>query len=80
MTTLKSVVAEELREEGFGVKITDGGVIAYLGSRKPSHHELVDAVPELEGCPMEKVNEGTLIQAEDEPFSASRTQEGAGSI
>jgi len=61
MPAVKPVVVEELEEAGFGVKITDGGVIAHLGSRKPSRHELVDAVPELEGCPMERVEEGVFI-------------------
>ena len=62
MPSLKVVVVEELKEEGFGVKVTDGGVIAHLGSRTPSRHELVGAVPELEGFPMKMVEEGVLIQ------------------
>ena len=69
MPSLKVVVVEELEEEGFGVKVTDGGVVAYLGSRKPSRHEIVDAVPELEGCPMEVVEDGVFISVEEEHFS-----------
>ncbi len=68
MPSVKVVVVEELKEEGFGVKVTDGGVIAHLGSRTPSRHEIVDAVPELEGFPMERVEEGVFIQVGEEPF------------
>ena len=68
MPSVKVVVVEELKEEGFGVKVTDGGVIAHLGSRTPSRHEIVDAVPELEGCPMEIVEDGVFIQVGEEPF------------
>lgn len=69
MPTVKAVVVEELKEAGFGVKIADGGVIARLSSRKPSRHELVDAVPELDGCPMEIVEEGVFISVGEERFS-----------
>jgi hypothetical protein len=69
MPTVKAVVVERLEEAGFGVKITDGGVVAYLSNRKPSRHELVDAVPELEGCPMETVEEGVFISVGEEQFS-----------
>ena len=61
MASVKTVLTEELKEEGFGVKITDGGIIAYLGSRKPSRHELIGAVPELEAYPMEIAEDGVLI-------------------
>ena len=66
MPSVKVVVVEELKEEGFGVKVTDGGVIAHLGSRTPSRHEIVDAVPELEGFPVEQVEEGVFIQVGEE--------------
>ena len=69
MPSVKTVLAEELKEEGFGVKITDGGIIANLGSRKPSRHELVGAVPELEAYPMEIVEEGVFISVGEERFS-----------
>jgi len=69
MPTVKAVVVEELEEAGFGVKITDGGVVAHLGSRKPSRHEIVDAVPELEGLPMESVEDGVFISVGEEQFS-----------
>ena len=68
MPSVKVVVVEELKEEGFGVKITDGGIIAHLGSRTPSRHELVDAVPELKGFPMERTEDGVFIQVGEEPF------------
>lgn len=68
MPSVKGVLLDRLKEEGFGVKITDGGVIAYLGSRKPSRHELVGAVPELEGFPMETTDEGVLIPIGKERF------------
>jgi hypothetical protein len=68
MPSLKVVVVEELKEAGFGVKITDGGVIAHLGSRKPSRHEIVGAVPELEGCPMGTVEDGVFISVGEERF------------
>ena len=68
MPSVKVVVVEELKEEGFGVKVTDGGIIAHLGSRTPSRHEIVDAVPELEGFPMERTDEGVFIQVGEEPF------------
>ena len=68
MPSVKVVVVEELKEEGFGVKITDGGIIAHLGSRTPSRHEIVGAVPELEGFPMERTDEGVFIQVGEEPF------------
>jgi hypothetical protein len=67
MPSLK--VVEELKEAGFGVKVTDGGVVAYLHGRKPSRHELVDAVPKLEGCPMETVEDGVFISVGEERFS-----------
>jgi hypothetical protein len=66
---MKAVVVEELKEEGFGVKVTDGGIIAYLSGRTPSRHEIVDAVPELDGCPMEIVEEGVFISVGEERFS-----------
>jgi hypothetical protein len=69
MPSLKAVVAEGLEREGFGVKGADGGVIAHLGSRTPSRHEIVDAVPELDGVPMDTVEEGVFVQVEEEPFS-----------
>lgn len=69
MPSLKAVVIEELEEAGFGVKVTDGGVIAHLSSRKPSRHEIVDAVSELEGCPMETVKDGVFISVGKERFS-----------
>jgi len=69
MPTVKAVVVEELEEAGFGVKITDGGVIAHLSSRKPSRHEIVDAVPELEGLSMETVEEGVFVSVGEERFS-----------
>ncbi|MCS4097488.1 hypothetical protein [Salinibacter ruber] len=59
----------QLNEEGFNVKITDGGVIAHLSSRKPSRHELVDAVPELDGCPMEMTEDGVFISVGEEQLS-----------
>ena len=68
MPSVKVVVVEELKEEGFGVKVTDGGIIAHLGSRTPSRHELVGAVPELEGFPMERTEDGVFIQVGEEPF------------
>ena len=68
MPSVKVVVVEELKEEGFGVKITDGGIIAHLGSRTPSRHELVGAVPESEGFSMERTDEGVFIQVGEEPF------------
>ncbi len=69
MSSMKAVVVEELKEEGFGVKVTDGGIIAYLSGRTPSRHEIVDAVPELDGCPMEIVEEGVFISVGEERFS-----------
>ncbi len=69
MPFMKAVVVEELKEEGFGVKVTDGGIIAYLSGRTPSRHEIVDAVPELEGFPMETVEEGVFISVGEERFS-----------
>ena len=68
MPSVKVVVVEELKEEGFGVKVTDGGIIAHLGSRTPSRHELVGAVPELEGFPMERTEDGVFIQVGEKPF------------
>jgi hypothetical protein len=68
MPTLKAAVVEELKEEGFGVKVTDGGIIAHLSSRKPSRHEIIDAVPELEGFPMETMEEGVFISVGEERF------------
>ena len=61
MPSLKAVVVKELKGAGFGVKVTDGGVVAHLDSRKPSRHELVDAVPELNSSQMETVEEGVFI-------------------
>jgi hypothetical protein len=52
---------DQLIEEGFSVKITDGGIIAYLHSRTLLHQEIVDAVPDLEGSPMETVEDGVFI-------------------
>ncbi len=69
MPTVKAVVVEELKEAGFGVKIADGGVLAHLSSRKPSRHELVDAVPELDGCPMETAEDGVFISVGEEQLS-----------
>ena len=69
MPTEKSVLIDQLKEESFGVKITDGGIIAHLGSRTPSRHEIVDAVPELEGFPMERTEDGVFIQVGEERFS-----------
>ena len=69
MPSVRAVVVEEVEEEGFGVKITDGGVIAYLESRTPSRHELVDAVPELDGCPMKRTDEGVFVSVGEEEFS-----------
>ena len=68
MPSVKVVVVEELKEEGFGVKVTDGGIIAHLGSRTPSRQKIVDAVPELEGFPMERTDEGVFIQVGEKPF------------
>ncbi|PSQ86045.1 MAG: hypothetical protein BRD42_06600 [Bacteroidetes bacterium QS_3_64_15] len=68
MLTEKSVLIDQLKEEGFGVKITDGGIIAHLRSRTPSRHEIVDAVPELEGFPMGRTDEGVFIQVGEKPF------------
>ncbi|MCS3822686.1 hypothetical protein GGP92_001376 [Salinibacter ruber] len=51
----------QLTEAGFSVKIADGGVIAYLHSRTLLHHEIVDAVPDLESSPMETVEVGVFI-------------------
>lgn len=68
MPTTKAVVAEELKQKGFGAEITDEGVIAHLSNRKPSRHEIVDAIPELEGLPMEAVEKGVLISAQKEKF------------
>jgi hypothetical protein len=69
MPSLKAVVVEELKEEDFGVKVADEGVIAYLSSRKPSRHEIMDTVPELEGCPMDTVENGVFIQVGEKPFA-----------
>lgn len=68
MPTVKAVVAEELREKGFGVEIADDGVIAHLGNRKPSCHEIRGAMPELEGFPIDTVEEGVLISVPQEEF------------
>jgi hypothetical protein len=54
-------VVQELEEEGFGVKVAEDGIVAYLDSRKPSRHELVDAVPELEKYPMGRVEDGVFV-------------------
>lgn len=64
---------ELLGDAGFGVKITDGGIIAYLGSRKLSPQELTDAVPEIEGLPMETIGKGVFIPTDKErlPIGAS---------
>ncbi|WP_263787332.1 hypothetical protein [Salinibacter grassmerensis] len=62
-------VIQELEEKGFGVKVVDGGIIARLGSRKPSRHELVNAVPRLENFLMETVGEGVFISSWEEQFS-----------
>ncbi len=51
----------QLTEAGFSVKIADGGVIAYLHSRTLLHHEIVDAVPDLESSLMETVEDGVFI-------------------
>lgn len=69
MPTVRAVVVEELEEAGFGVKVTNGGVVAYLSNRKPSRHELVGAVPELKGLPMETVEGGVFISVGEERFS-----------
>jgi hypothetical protein len=61
-------VIQKLEEEGFGVKVADCGIIAYLDSRKPSRHEIVDSVPALEGCSMGRVEAGILIQIGEERF------------
>lgn len=57
---------ELLGDAGFGVKIADGGIIAYLNSRNPSPQELIDAVPEIEGLPMETIGDGVFISTEKE--------------
>lgn len=62
-------VVQELEEEGFGVEVTDGGIIASLRGRKPSHHELVGAVSELEGLPMKTMGRGVFIRVGEEKFS-----------
>lgn len=54
-------VVQELEKEGFGVKVAEDGIVAYLDGRKPRRNELVDAVPELEECPMGKVEAGVFI-------------------
>ena len=66
---MPSQVVQELEEEGFKVKIADGGIIAYLHDRKLSCGEIVDAVPELEKCPMGRVDEGVLVEVESRRFS-----------
>ncbi|MCS4047756.1 hypothetical protein GGQ04_002905 [Salinibacter ruber] len=63
-----SQVVQKLEEEGFKVKISDGGIIAYLHHRTPSRAEIVDAVPELKKCPMGRVEEGVLVEFEDNRF------------
>jgi metal-dependent amidase/aminoacylase/carboxypeptidase family protein len=55
-------VVQELKEEGFGVKVADGGIIASLQGRKPRHNELVGAVSDLEGLPMETMGGGVFIR------------------
>jgi hypothetical protein len=64
-----SEVIQELEEKGFGVKITDGGIIASLRGRKPSHHEIVGEVPKLEGLPMKTMGSGVFIRVGGGKFS-----------
>lgn len=68
MPTSKNALLNQLKEEGFGVKVADGGIVAHLSSDKPSRHELVDAVPKLEDYPMETTDEGVFIPIGEERF------------
>jgi hypothetical protein len=64
--------AENSRSSHFNRKIampTVKGVVARLGGRAPSRHELVDAIPELDGCPAETVEGGVFISVGEEGFA-----------
>jgi len=69
-------VVRELEREGFGVKLAEDGIVTYLDGRKPSRHELVDAVPELEECPTGRVAEGVFILIGEEPFVIRGAEDG----
>ena len=64
-----SQVVQKLEKEGFRVKIADGGIIAYLHDRRLSRGEVVDAVPELDGCPMEMTEDGVFISVGEEQLA-----------
>lgn len=69
MSSPKIILYEQLKNEGFDVKVTDGGILANLQSRKFDYQELLSAVPELEGLPTKTVGSGVLIQVGEEGFS-----------